>query len=189
MCHSRCPFTEDSEQSLAIESQAEPVLRRKCGQLLLPIVIVSGADVFQVVFEKSAVLVLVQQAVLPCAVHRALHLFGEHCWRFYHLSLSRCRQVIALPFCCLLHCKICDASRTAPRVVKDAADLQTKTPIFAKQKARNVEHEIRRGLTKAHKGAKYGIPNSSCRRINDGALCADHRRLPETARMVTLNRR
>ena len=42
---------------------------------------------------------------------------------------------------------------------------------------------------KAHKGGKYGIPDSSCRRISDGALRADHRRLPETARMVTINRR
>jgi hypothetical protein len=39
---------------------------------------------------------------------------------------------------------------------------------------------------KAHKGAKYGISDFSCRRINNGALRADHRRLPETARMVTL---
>ena len=39
---------------------------------------------------------------------------------------------------------------------------------------------------KGHKGAKYGIPDSSCRRINDGALRADHSGLPETARMVTL---
>jgi hypothetical protein len=35
------------------------------------------------------------------------------------------------------------------------------------------------------KGAKYGIPDSSRRRINDDALRADHSRLPETARMVT----
>jgi hypothetical protein len=41
---------------------------------------------------------------------------------------------------------------------------------------------------KGYKGAKYGIPDSSCRRINDGALRADHRGLPETARMVTINR-
>jgi len=39
---------------------------------------------------------------------------------------------------------------------------------------------------KAHKGAKYGIPYSSCCSSNDGALRADHRRLPETARMVTV---
>jgi hypothetical protein len=31
MCHWRCPFTEDGEHSLAIESQTEPVLRRKFG--------------------------------------------------------------------------------------------------------------------------------------------------------------
>jgi hypothetical protein len=39
----------------------------------------------QVVFEKSAVLVLLKKAVLPCAVHRALHLFRERFWRFCHL--------------------------------------------------------------------------------------------------------
>ena len=38
---------------------------------------------------------------------------------------------------------------------------------------------------KAHKGAEYGIPDSSCSSLNDGALRADHRRLPETAGMVT----
>jgi hypothetical protein len=38
---------------------------------------------------------------------------------------------------------------------------------------------------KGHEGAKYGIPDSSRRRINDRALRAHHRRLPETARMVT----
>ena len=42
---------------------------------------------------------------------------------------------------------------------------------------------------KADKGAKYGIPDSSCSSSNDGALRADHRRLPETAGMVTINRR
>ena len=37
---------------------------------------------------------------------------------------------------------------------------------------------------KAHKGAKYGIPDLSCRRINDGALRAHHSRLSETIGMV-----
>ena len=40
-------------------------------------------------------------------------------------------------------------------------------------------------VTKTGKGAKYGIPDSSCRRINDGALRADHGGLPGTTRMVT----
>jgi hypothetical protein len=35
--------------------------------------------------------------------------------------------------------------------VKNAADMQMKRPICAKQKARNVEHEIRRRLTKPTK--------------------------------------
>jgi hypothetical protein len=47
-----------------------------------------------------------------------------------------------------------------------------------------VERETGRRLTKTGKGAKYGIPDSSCRRRNDGTLRADHRWLPETARMV-----
>jgi hypothetical protein len=34
--------------------------------------------------------------------------------------------------------------------------------IFAMQNARKVEHEIWQRLTKAGKGAKYGIPDSSC---------------------------
>jgi hypothetical protein len=58
---------------------------------------------------------------------------------------------------------------------------------FAKQKTRNVQHEAHAQVTKGHKAAKYGIPDSSCRRSSDGALRADHRRLPETARMVTVN--
>src|SRR5262249_16300477 len=37
---------------------------------------------------------------------------------------------------------------------------------------------------KPHKGAKYGIPDLSWRRINDGALRAHHSRLSETNRMV-----
>lgn len=41
---------------------------------------------------------------------------------------------------------------------------------------------------KSHKGASYGIPDSNCGRISDGALRADHSRLPETARMVTIDR-
>ena len=49
------------------------------------------------------------------------------------------------------------------------------------QNATNVEHETYRPVTKTVKGAKYGTPDSSCRRINDGAVRADHRRLPETA--------
>jgi hypothetical protein len=41
----------------------------------------------------------------------------------------------------------------APRVLEDAADRQMKRPIFAKEKARNAEHEIRGRLIKGHKGA------------------------------------
>jgi hypothetical protein len=33
---------------------------------------------------------------------------------------------------------------------------------------------------KAHKGAKYGIPDSGCRRINDGALRSNYRGLFKT---------
>ena len=67
--------------------------------------------------------------------------------------------------------------------------MQTKKPIFAKEKPRNVEHEIRRRLTKDTKEVNYGIPDSSWRRISDGALRADHHRLFETARMVTVSGR
>jgi hypothetical protein len=42
--------------------------------------------------------------------------------------------------------------------------------IFAKKNARNVEREIWQRLTKADEGAKYGIPDSSCRRNNDGVI-------------------
>ena len=62
-----------------------------------------------------------------------------------------------------------------------------KRPIFAKQKARNAQHKIAWRLTKNGKGAKYGIPDFSCRRINDGALLANYSGLFETARMVTDN--
>jgi hypothetical protein len=61
--------------------------------------------------------------------------------------------------------------------------------IFAKQNAKDGQHETHPHLTKSGKGDNYGIPDSSCRRINDGALRVDHSRLPETARMVTINRR
>ena len=39
-----------------------------------------------------------------------------------------------------------------------------------------------------HKRGRYGIPNFSCCRIDDGALRADHSGLFKTARMVTANR-
>jgi hypothetical protein len=42
-------------------------------------------------------------------------------------------------------------------------------------------------LLNTHKGADYGIPDFSCRRINDGALRANHSGLFETARMVKAN--
>ena len=61
--------------------------------------------------------------------------------------------------------------------------------IFAKQKARNVEHEAYRRLTKPHKEASMECLILGAVVDNDGALRADHRRLPETARMVTVNRR
>jgi hypothetical protein len=44
-----------------------------------------------------------------------------------------------------------------------------------------VEHKIAWRLTKTGKGANYGIPDSSCRRINDGALRADHSGLLKAA--------
>jgi hypothetical protein len=135
----------------------------------------------RVVFEKSAVLVLLKKEVLPCAVHRALHLFRERFWRFCHLISDRSRQVTALPFCWHLPCNFCDCPWDAPQVVKDAAEVQMKMPIFAKQKARNAEHKRAWRLIKTGKGAKYGIPDSSCRRINDGALRADHSGLLKAA--------
>jgi hypothetical protein len=42
-------------------------------------------------------------------------------------------------------------------------------------------------LLKPVKGDQYGIPDFSCRRINDGALLANYSGLFETARMVTDN--
>jgi len=50
-----------------------------------------------------------------------------------------------------------------------------------------VEHQTHRRLTKAHKEDNYGVPDLSCRRINDGALRANHSGLFETARMVIAN--
>ncbi len=76
-------------------------------------------------------------------------------------------------------------SLRAPQVVKDAADMQMKKPIFAKQKTKNGEHETGRRLIRTDKGANYGIPDSNRRRSRDGPLRLDHRRLPETTRMVT----
>ena len=59
--------------------------------------------------------------------------------------------------------------------------------IFAKQNARNAQHEIPPHLTKAGKGVNYGIPDISWRRRDDGALRSNHRGLFKTARMVTVN--
>jgi hypothetical protein len=60
--------------------------------------------------------------------------------------------------------------------------------IFAKQKTRNVQREIHGRVTKARQGDNYGVPDFSCRCINDGALRANHNRLLEAARMVKANR-
>jgi len=106
------PSTEYSEQPLPIESQTETILRSEFRYLLLPLFVSSRANVLQVVFEKSAVLVQVKQAVFPCAVHRALHLVRKRCRRFCHLILSRRTRVIPLSVNWPLHCKICDVSRT-----------------------------------------------------------------------------
>ena len=56
--------------------------------------------------------------------------------------------------------------------------------IFAKQNTRNVEHEAGSQVIKAKQGHNDGIPDFSRRRINDGALRANHRGLFEAARMV-----
>jgi len=72
------PFIKDGAQSLAIESQTEPVLLRKFRQLCFPIFILSRADLFQVLFVKSAMLVLVKSTVLRRAVHPEFNLFREH---------------------------------------------------------------------------------------------------------------
>jgi hypothetical protein len=53
--------------------------------------------------------------------------------------------------------------------------------IFAKEKTSNGENETHNRVTKAHKGAKYGIPDINCGDHNDGALRADHSGLFETA--------
>jgi hypothetical protein len=53
--------------------------------------------------------------------------------------------------------------------------------IFAKEKPSNGEKETHNRVTKAHKGAKYGIPDINCGDLNDGALRADHSGLSQTA--------
>ena len=58
---------------------------------------------------------------------------------------------------------------------------------FCKAKAKERGAPDRSQPYKAHKGAKYGIPDFNGRGSNDGALRADHNRLFETARMVTAN--
>jgi hypothetical protein len=50
-----------------------------------------------------------------------------------------------------------------------------------------VQHESAARVTNAKKEINYGIPDFSCRRINDGALRSNHRGLFEAARMVTAN--
>jgi hypothetical protein len=84
------------------------------------------------------------------------------------------------------HCCSSSIGIFSPNFGAAAKCLVLLPAIFAKQKARSVEPKTGRGLTNTDKGAKYGIPDSSCRRINNGALRGNHRWLPETARMVTV---
>jgi hypothetical protein len=56
--------------------------------------------------------------------------------------------------------------------------------IFAKKKPSNAEQKSNRRITKPGKGGNYGIPDFTCRRIDDWALRANYCRLFETARMV-----
>ena len=143
MCPCRRSFTEYGEQSIAIESQAEPVSHRKFDQLLLPIFVVSRADAFQVLFEKRAVFVLVTKAILACAEHRALHLLRKRCWCFCHLTLSRRRHLIALPVCWRLHCKICDASRTLRESAERGSGRRYAQTNFCKGKGKECGAEKR----------------------------------------------
>jgi hypothetical protein len=188
MYHWRCLFTEDSEQSLVIESQTEPVLRREFGKLLLPIVIVSWANVFQVVFENGAMLVLVKKAVPSCALHGALHLFRECCRCFCHLTICRCTRAYRSPFVGVCIADFAMSVSDTPRVLKDAWAMHHAHTNFCKAKGKERGAREPSSSYKRYKGANYGIPDCSCRRSNDGALRANHRRLPETGRMVTVNR-
>jgi hypothetical protein len=53
--------------------------------------------------------------------------------------------------------------------------------IFAKQNARNAQHEVPPHLIKAGKGVNYGIPDISWRRRDDGALRSNYRGLHKAA--------
>ena len=61
------PFIEDGAHSLAIEPQMKPVFRRKLGDLFLSIFLVYRPNASQVL--------LVNQAVLPNAMHPFFDLF------------------------------------------------------------------------------------------------------------------
>ena len=61
------PFLEYGAHSLAIKPQTEPVFRRKLGDLFFSIFLVHRANGFQVL--------LVNQAVLPYAMHPSFDLF------------------------------------------------------------------------------------------------------------------
>ena len=50
-----------------------------------------------------------------------------------------------------------------------------------------MQRETHGRVTKAGQGGNYGVPDFTCRRINDGALRGNHRGLFETARMVKAN--
>ena len=131
-------------------------------------------------------LVQIKQAVSPCAVHRALHLFRKRCRCLCHLILSRRTRVLPLSVCWPLHCKICDVSRTVGQCLR-RREHANKEANFCTAKAK--ERGARDPLPpyKGHKGAKYGIPDSGGRRIDDGALRGNHRGLFQTARMVKAN--
>lgn len=103
---------------------------------------------------------------------------------FLSSTLDRPRQVTALSVCWRLHCKICHVSRTPWELSKGPSRKAFPQNNFckAKDKERGAPDPLR--PYKAHKGTNYGIPDLSCRRSNDGALCVNHSRLPETARMV-----
>ena len=72
----------------------------------------------------------------------------------------------------------------SPDLVLTEKLAESRVNNFCKEKGKECGARDPSPPYKVHKGVKYGIPDSSCRRINGGALRAHHRRLPETARMV-----
>ena len=94
-----------------------------------------------------------------------------------HRLIVNGRLTLALFFRCQFLTKSCDDGNHGCSVLEQ----------FLQSKRQGTPSTKRQVALSRPQGITYGIPDCSCRRIDDGALRADHSGLFETARMVTAN--